>query len=159
MRMFLLAMLTGAALSAPAQQAAQKDVPPPAGSNWGRVQALPMSTSIYVNAHSRTTRCTLTSVDADTLTCTRGKAITFQRSDIASVKLPRHTRSTLIAAGIGAGVGALVVKAVAATIFGEATNGKAKGSVYAGGAGLGAVVFGSIGYLTDDARSTVYKAP
>jgi hypothetical protein len=36
----------------------------------------------------------------------------------------------------------------------------AKGSVYAGGAGLGAVVFAPIGFFTDPLRGPlVYKAP
>jgi hypothetical protein len=137
---------------------AQQVVPtaPSAGSKWEHVQALPAGTTIYVNANGRTTRCALTSVDADTLTCVRGKPIAFPRTGISTIKLPRRALSTAILAGAGAGLGALVVKGVASGI--DVTEGKAKGSVYAGGAGIGAVVFGPIGYFTDFARSTVYQA-
>lgn len=152
-------LLLLAAFLSPFLAAAQPPLvqtPPPQGSNWQHVQALPAGTSIYVSANKHTTRCSLTSVDVDSLTCTHGKPVTFKRTEITSIKLPRHTLSTLIMAGIGAGVSVGVVKGVSqATGWG----GTAKGSVYAGGAGLGAIVFGSIGYLTDFARSAVYKAP
>ena len=156
MRTFLLALMLAPALSAPTQQPAQQPVAPPAGSNWQHVQALPSGTSLYVNANGDTRRCTLTSVDADTLTCAHGKQMTFQRTAIKSIKIPRRTASTLITAGLGAGVGVVTVAGASAAIgFG----GYAKGTVYAGGAGIGAVLFGAIGFLADDARSTVYKAP
>jgi hypothetical protein len=152
-RTILLLLALVPALCASAQQPTPA---PPAGSNWQHVQALPAGTSIYVNANGDTTKCTLTSVDADTLICTRSKPITFQRIAIKSIKVPRRTASTLIMAGLGAGLGAVVVAATSSAIgFG----GHAKGSVYAGGAGIGAVQFGTVGFFTDGARSTVYKAP
>ena len=152
MRAFLLSIALSTTLVAHAQQPAQ----PPAGSNWQHVQALPVGTKIYVNANDQTATCKLISVDDGTLTCTHGKATTFQRSEIKSVKIPRHAVSTAILAGAGAGVG---VGVVAATSNSIGFGGWAKGSVYAGGAGVGAVLFGSIGYFTDFARSTIYKAP
>jgi hypothetical protein len=161
MRALLLALSLGSALLAPAQQPAQPSTasPPPAGSNWQHVQALPAGTSIYVKAGGSTKQCSLTSVDADNLTCTRGKPTTFQRTAIKSIKVPRRTLSTLILAGAGAGLGVIVVKGVDATVFRSFDGGRVKGSVYAGGAGIGAVLFGTIGFFTDAARSTVFKAP
>ena len=154
--LFTLTMLW--ALPVSAQQTAASALA--GGSNWQHVQALPVGTSVYVNAGNKTVRCTLTSVDSDTLTCAHGKAIVYQRTEITSVKLSHRGRSTLIMAGVGAGVGAGVVKAVAVTIFGNSfTHGTAKGAVYVGGAGMGAIIFWPIGFLGDPARSTVYKAP
>ena len=157
----MLAITFLAVLSAPAQQPAQ----PPAGSNWQHVQALPIGTSIQVQARKSHANCNLKSVDADTLTCTHRKDIVFQRADILAIKIPRRGRSTLIAAGIGAGAGAIV---------GAATTGcstAAKNSFLGcfltptrpQGAAIGAVLFGvigaPIGALTDFAKSTIYKAP
>lgn len=153
MRAILLIALA-ASLSATAQQPLVQT--PKAGSNWQHVQALPAGTPVYVNAGGSTTKCKLASVDADTLTCAQGKSATFRRTEIKSIKVPRRVASTLIMAGLGAGLGAVVVAATSSAIgFG----GHAKGSVYAGGAGIGAVLFGTIGFFTDAARSTVYKAP
>jgi hypothetical protein len=142
-------------LAAGPQQPALPPTAPPAGSNWQHIQALPSGTNIYLTTRSGTMRCTLTAVDADSLTCTRGKSTVFQRSEIKTVKLPHRGRSTAILGGVGAGLGVAVVKGLASS-WGLRT---AKGSVYAGGAGIGAVVFGPIGYFTDFARSTVYRAP
>jgi hypothetical protein len=150
--------------AAPAQQPSTP-AGPPAGSNWQRVQALPIGASIQVQARKSHSNCKLKSVDADTLTCTHGKDLMFQRTDILAIKIPRRGRSTLIAAGIGAGAGAIV---------GAATTGcstAAKNSFLGcfltptrpQGAAIGAVLFGvigaPIGALTDFAKSTVYKAP
>jgi hypothetical protein len=142
-----------AASSAPAQQPAAP-APPPAGSNWQRVQALPVGQSIDVTAKASHANCKLKSVDADTLTCTQRKDIVFQRADILSVKVPRRGRSALIGTAIGAGAGA---------VFGFASG--RNGSFVP--RGLGAAIFGvvgapigaAIGALTDFNHSTVYKAP
>ena len=99
----------------------------------------------------------IVSVDAEILTCNHGKDLTFQRTEIESVKLPHRRRSSLIMAGVGAGVGVGVVKLVASSL-GVYRDGSAKGSVYGGGAGLGAILLWPAGYFGDPARSTIYKA-
>jgi hypothetical protein len=152
-RLFL-AMTLLSALSA----LAQKPLQPAAGSNWQHVQALPAGTTIYLKAGHINLRCALTSVDADTLTCSHGKPITFQRASINSIKVPRRAMSAALMAGAGAGVGVLTVELVDATVFHGFGGGRVKGTVWAGGAGIGAVVFGSIGYFADPGRSTIYKA-
>jgi hypothetical protein len=152
MRKILAALLAFTTLSASGQQPAQQPVPPPpAGSNWQHVQTLPNGQSIIVNARTSHASCTLKSVDAGTLTCTHGKDIIFQRTDIVTIKIPRRGRSAAVGLGIGAGAGAGIGAAschdswslVCAVGFG----------IYSAGAGL------LVGVLTDFDKSTVYKAP
>jgi len=134
---------------------------PPEGSNWQHVQALPLGTSIHVKAQHKSVSCALKSVEADSVTCLHGTEITFQRADIKSITIPRRGASTLVMAGVGAGVGLATVKIVSATVFGGGYNktGGAKGAVWAGGAGAGAIIFGAIGAATHPIHSTIYKAP
>ena len=163
-RTMLLSLLLAPALGAAAQQPS-KAVAPPEGSNWQHVEALPIGAKINVKARKSHSNCTLKSVDDDSLTCAQGKDIVFQRTDILNIEVPRRGRSTLIAMGIGAGAGAIV---------GAATSGCSSAQQNSGwgcfltptrpqGAAIGAVLFGvigaPIGYFTDFAHSTVYKAP
>jgi hypothetical protein len=161
MHKLLATLLAFTTLSGTAQQPAQAPAPPPpAGSNWQHVQALPIGASIYVKAKSSQTNCKLKSVDADTLTCTRGKDLVFQRADIVTIKIPHRGRSTLIGLAIGGGAGAAIG-------FGAGTNNSngffgpnfMRGAVTAvfgvGGGLIGAITGG----LTDFSKSTVYKAP
>ena len=154
-RTIVLSLVLASALSA---RAAQQPVQPPAGSNWQHVQALPVGASINVKARKSHAGCKLKSVDADSLTCTHGKDLVFQRADIVSIKIPHRGRSTLGGLAIGAGVGAGVGKA--------ASGGNCKqlciispGTVVA----VSAVAIGAVGTLvgalTDFTRSTVYRAP
>ena len=158
MRTFLLALTLVSALSVSAQQPA----PPRAGSNWQHVQALPVGASIIVKARKSHAGCKLKSVDADSLTCIRGKGLVFQRADIVSIKVPHSGRSALVGAGLGAGVGAVI--------------GAAAGSAGCSGqafcidiisrrdlAAISALAVGTLGGIaggaTDFTRSTVYTAP
>jgi hypothetical protein len=161
MRTFLVTLMLAPALAVPAQQSAQPSTPapPPVGSNWQRVQALAVGQSINVSTRASHAGCKLKSVDADTLTCTHGKDLVFQRTDIVSIKVPHRGRSSLVGLAIGAGVGAIVGRAAAG---GGSCNNFciiSPGDVAAGGAiGFGAI--GTIvGTLTDFTRSTIYKAP
>jgi uncharacterized protein YcfJ len=127
---------------------------PPAGSNWQRVQALPAGQSINVSARTSHAGCTLKSVDADSLTCTHGKDLVFQRANIVNIKLPHRGRSTLVGMAVGAGGGAIVGVSLGRN-----------GSFVGRGAGAvivsvpGALIGAIIGATTDFAHSTVYKAP
>jgi hypothetical protein len=165
MRKILAALLALTTLSASAQQTAQQPAQPPAGSNWQHVQALPVGASINVKARTSHASCTLKSVDADSLTCTHGKDIVFQRSDILTVQISRRGRSTLIAMGIGAGAGAIVGAATSGCSATEKNSflGCFLTPTRPQGAAIGAALFGvigaPIGALTDFAKSTVYKAP
>jgi hypothetical protein len=141
---------------------AQQAVSPPANSNWQRVQALPIGTSLHLNAGKRHQSCKISTVDADTLTCTSGKNPVYSRTEITSIKLTRRGRSTLAGLGIGAGVGFVVGAATAGPRctqqqfcildFGRGTVGS-----------IGAIMLGfvgaPIGYFTDFTRSTIYKMP
>ena len=157
MHRFLFAITLLGALAAPAQQPTQPASPQ--GSNWQHVQALPIGANIAVKARASHASCKLKSVDADTLTCTHGKDLIFQRTEVLSIKIPHRGRSTLIGLAAGAGVGAII--GAAAThgdtcsqicILSSADVALATG--IAGGA-AGAVV----GVTTDFSHSTVYKAP
>ena len=150
MQNMLLCLVLAPALGASAQQPTQPAAA--AGSNWQHVQALPIGASINVEAKTRSTNCYLKHVD--TLTCTHGKDVVFQRVDILTVKIPRRGRSALIGMAIGAGAGA---------VLGAATG--RNGSFVPRGLGAvilavpGAPIGAAVGALTDFARSTVYKAP
>ena len=163
MRTMFLVLALVPALSASTQQPAQQPSPaPPAGSDWQHVQALPAGASIIVKARKSHAGCKLKSVDADSVTCTHGKDLVFQRVDIVSIRIPHRGRSTLIGLAVGGGIGAVIGvatgdsgcsgKAFCFNIIGRGT------AAAIGGVSLGAV--GTlIGGLTDFSRSTVYKAP
>ena len=160
MRTLFLSLTLATAISAAAQQPAAPAAQPPAGSNWQHVQALPLGASINVKARTSHASCTLKSIDAETLTCTHGKDIVFERSEIQVIKIPRRGRSTLIGAGVGGG--ALAIAGFAATT--DHSNGFFGNNFLRGPAtvlsGLaGGLVGGVIGGVTDFSRSTVYKAP
>jgi len=162
-RRLLLSLCLFPALCSLAQQPSQP--PPPAGSNWRRVQALPVGASIQVKAGKRHASCTLKSVDADTLTCIHGGDVVFQRTDIVSIKIPRHGRSTLIGAGIGIGAGAIVGFASGRSCSAAEQNSFlgcfmvfSRGDLALVGGAVGGVIGTPIGYFTDFAKSTVYTA-
>ena len=148
-------------LLAPAQQPAVSSAP--AGSNWQHVQALPAGANIRVKAQHSSATCKLKSVDADSLTCTKSKDLTFTRAEIRSITIPRRGRSSLIGLAIGGGAGAVVGYAVGGSGCKSGQNfcldivdGRTLAPV-------GAVIFGAIGAGigagTDFSHSTVYKAP
>ena len=148
-------VITANILAAPAQQPA----PPPAGSNWEHVQALPANTYVHVNARSRHAVCYLSAVDAESLSCSKDtgvghKQISFQREEITSIKLARRGRSAVLGGAILAGAGA-VAGAVQSTQSHYFAVKGAWAMIYAfSGAFAGA----PIGYLTDFSASTVYRA-
>jgi uncharacterized protein YcfJ len=161
-RCLLLSLALVSAIQASAQQSALPA--PTAGSDWRQVEALPAGASINVKARTRHANCKLKSVNADTLTCNQPKEVVFQRTEILTIKIPRRGRSSLIATGIGAGAGAIVGAAITGCSAAQKDS-------YFGcfitptrpqGAAIGAVLFGvigaPIGYFSDFAKSTVYKA-
>jgi hypothetical protein len=168
MRMLIAATIVLATLSATAQQTAQPAAAmPPAGSNWQHVQALPVGMSLYVSAAKRHSSCIFKGADADSLTCTHGKDLVFQRAEVKTVKIAHRGRSMLIGAGAGMGAGALF----GAVAYGGGCTGAQKrdylgcfdGVSQSGFAVAGAAAFGvlgtTVGYFTDFTHSTVYKAP
>jgi hypothetical protein len=145
---------------------AQKPAPPPpAGSNWQHVQALPMGTYVHVSylqgkVRTRRLPCTLKAIDADTLTCIREtgvgrKDVVFQRPEITAIKLAHRGRSALAGAGIGAGAGALVggIEGLHNHYF------AVRGAFALIGAFAGLFAGAPTGYLTDFTASTIYCAP
>ena len=132
-----------------------------AGSNWQRVQQLPLHTKVHISADSKSRLCSIDKVDETQLTCSAGRVVetshfTFQRGDIKSIKVSRHVRSTLVGAGVGAAAGAII---------GVAINGGPNQFIHFANAevgGAGAIVLAVpgalIGLATDLARGpTVYR--
>ena len=155
MRTLLVTVLFAAATHLSAQQPASSTQPQ--GSNWQHVQALPTGANIHVKAQNSSASCRVKSVDPDSLTCTGSKDLTFSRTEIKSITIPRRGRSSLIGLAIGAGAGAGI---------GAATSQCNKNCIV-GSRGVGAAAVGVVGgvggaltgYFTDFAHSTVYKAP
>jgi hypothetical protein len=160
MRTILLALFLAPALSAPAQPPTQTTAPTPptASAGWQSVQAIRAGTSINVKAKTSHAGCKLKSVDADSLTCTHGKDLVFQRTDIVNIKVPHRVRSTLVGLGIGAGTGAAVGSALGGCPAGkDCFVSRPEGAAIIG---VPAALIGALtGVLTDFTRSTVYKAP
>ena len=151
MRKLLIPVLFAASTFLSAQQPTASASPE--GSNWQHVQALPIGASIRVRVLHNSTSCKLKSVDADSLTCTSAKDITFQRGDIRSITIPRRGLSTAIGAAAGAGAGVSVGAGLGPAFW--TSRGKC--------AGVGIAIFTPIGAIigatTDFAHSTVYRAP
>lgn len=146
--------------STSAQTATVLSSAPPAGSDWQRVQALPIHTYFHVNARTRHSICTLTAVDAESLTCSHdtgigSKLITFQRTEIKDIKLARRGRSAVLGGVLGASTGA-----IAGGIQGIGSNYFAvKGAFAMIYAFVGAFAGAPLGYVTDFSASTIYRAP
>jgi hypothetical protein len=123
---------------------------------WGRVQSIAVGSKIRVTAVSAARRqtCVVASIDADGISCAQGSAAaTFSRKDILKIEADHRVRNTSVGAAVGAGIGAGVEQGSSHGLgFG---NGKASATVAS--AGLGAIVFGTIGYFTG--WRTVYVAP
>lgn len=138
------------ALTVPAGAAA------PQTSGWDKIQALPTGTAVHVTSGKRHVKCKVQAVTADSLSCASGDNI--PRAEIASIKVNRRALSTLIGAGIGAG---------AAAGIGVGLNNSDKNSwiTFSNGdvagvfAVVGAVIGAPIGFFSDFAKSTVYRAP
>jgi hypothetical protein len=137
----------------------QQPAAAPEGSDWHRVEALPLGVSIYVNARSRHQACKLKSVDADSLTCANGKNPHYQRAEVTSIKVTRRGRSAFIGMGIGAGAGAITGFAIGTNSGGFFGPNAFRGTVAGVCAGIGGLVGAGVGAATDLMRSTIYTAP
>jgi hypothetical protein len=120
---------------------------------------LPAGANLNVKTRTGHASCKLKSVDADSLTCTHSKDLTFQRTDIVNIKIPHRGRSTLIGLAAGGGVGAIIGAAAThgntCSQFCFVSNADVTLATSLVGGFVGAVV----GVTTDFSRSTVYKAP
>jgi hypothetical protein len=147
-KLLISTVLFAVAVPAFAQQAVSH---PPEGSDWHKVQVLPVGTPIYVTVGKHITRCVLMNVDADSVTCNNGKDTAFQRSEVNALKVSHRTRSTLVGLGLGWAVSGILGVAAENT-----KNYTAAGAM--GAAGLAVLVAAPIiGYKTDFTRSTIYK--
>ncbi len=130
-----------------------------AGSNWQRVQQLPVHTRIHVTGDRMSRVCTMDRVDDETLVCSTGRMVqtshyTFSRSEIRRIKVTRYAVSIAAGTGIGAAVGIIAL---------EAANGDGffrQGELIGAGAAVGGIPGGLVGLLTDFAPGpTVYRRP
>ena len=114
---------------------------------------------MWVNTGFHSTHCKFQQATDQDLTCDAHGSRKFAAGEIRTVSTPNRAESAAVLGAIGAGIGVLVVTIVDSTVFGDFSRGSAKGGVYAGGAGLGALVFAPIGYAKGFMHHTVYRAP
>jgi hypothetical protein len=136
---------------------------PAAGSNWQRVEQLPLHTHVHVSSDKMGRVCAVDSVDEESLSCSAGRLVntahyTFPRTEIKSIKVTRYVLSTVGGAGIGAGVGAII--GGAATSGKNSTIGISNGQVVGITAGIGGIVGAVICGPADLLRGpTIYRRP
>ena len=128
------------------------------GSNWSRVQVLPLGTFLRISTRTSTLTCKFTSAAVDSLSCQRGpNATVLQKSEIRSIQVPHHGRSALIGAAIGGAVGATI-----AAVSTQADKGQiqsvSKGAVVGVSGLAGAIIAAPVGWFSDFTRSTIYRA-
>ena len=128
------------------------------GSNWQRVQALPPGTGVLLKTTNRQLRCKIQAVDAESITCVPGGKAMFQRTEVTSVKMSHRGRSSVIAAGIGAGA-VSILGAVGTDRCTSFCLGPSRGEVALAGALGGAIIGAPIGYFANFGKSTIYKVP
>lgn len=150
------AHLLGAQSSATGSSSSLPDAP---NARWSSVTSLHSGTNVWVNTGFHSTRCKFQQATDQDLTCDAHGSRKFAAGEIRTVSTSNRAESAAVFGAIGAGVGVLVVKIVDSTLFGNVSRGTVKGSVYAGGAGLGALVFAPIGYAKGFMHRTVYRAP
>ena len=155
--MRLLAILFAFTFAAAIQAQVPASVVAPNHDDWSRVQALKPGTRVLLNAATRRGSCTIQAVTPDALTCTSGNQPNVLRADIRVIKLPHRGRSAIIGAGAGAAVGALSGYAAAGPDPGNLKI-LSRGDVALIFAIPIAVVGAIIGFFTDFARTTFYRA-
>jgi hypothetical protein len=88
--------------SAPPAAAAVADAQSAPKSDWVRVEALKMGTSIHIKTNDHgSTRCIVGAVDAESITC---GGVKFKRASILYIKNSHRVRSSLVGLGAGAGL-------------------------------------------------------
>ena len=157
MRLFALTLV----LAFAASTQAQTQIPPAAASSthadWSRVQALKPGTKVLLDASTRHGSCTILVVTADDLTCSSGIQPHVLRANIRAIKLPHRGRSVLIGAAAGGAAGAIAGYAAAgpnSSNFNIVSRSDAAVIFAVPLAIIGAL----IGFFTDFARTTFYRA-
>jgi hypothetical protein len=150
------AHLLGAQSSVTGSSSSLPDAP---NARWSSVTSLRAGTNVWVNTGFHSTHCKFQQATDQDLTCDAHGSRKFAPSEIKAVSTPNRAESAAVLGAVGAGVGILVVQIVASTAFGDFSRGAARGGVYAGSAGLGALVFAPIGYAKGFMHRTVYRAP
>lgn len=158
MRLLLVLPLLASAhvLIAQSSPAASSSLLPNApNAQWSRVTSLHSGANVWIDTGFHSTHCKLLQATDQKLTCDAHGPREFSASEITAVTIPNRAKSAAVLGAVGAGAGVLVVKVVATAFDARSV----KGSVYTGGAGLGALIFAPIGYGTAFMHRTVYRAP
>lgn len=151
----LVSLHTLAAQSA--ATASSSSLPNAPNAQWSSVTSLHTGANVWVDTGFHTTHCKFLEATDHELTCDADGPRKFAATDVRSVRTPNRAESAAVLGAVGAGVGILVVKIVTVTVFSNFSP-AAKGSVYAGGAGAGALIFAPIGLATGFIHRTVYQA-
>lgn len=146
---FALSLWTGHG-TAWAQQTSLPDSP---GADWGRVETLPPGVNLHLAGSFGKRECKISSATTDALICESSSRLILRKSEIGSIKEEHRGRSAAVMGALGAGIGVLVVAATGSALGFTGV----KGTVAAGGAAIGAVIFAPIGYFADPTASTVYR--
>lgn len=160
MRLLLILPLLVSAQIVAAQSVAtatSSSLPDAPNAHWSNVTLLHSGTNVWVDTGFHSTHCKFQQATDQELTCDADGLRKFAAGEIRAVKTTNRAESAAVLGAVGAGVGILVVKIVTLTVFSNFSP-AAKGSVYAGGAGAGALIFAPIGYATGFMHRTVYQA-
>ena len=136
--------------------AQQTGLPNAPDARWENAQKLSFGTPIIVHSDSSHVTCKFNNAAADTLSCIHHGGVDFQRNNIRKVETYNRGASAILLAALGAGFGIMMVEVGNCAIGGRGDS--VKGAVYAGGAGMGAIIFYPIGYFTHPIHHTVYEA-
>lgn len=135
--------------------AQQTEVPNAPQPQWKTVQTLSIGTPIIVRSGSSHTTCKFKNATDTILSCINNSEVDLQRNSIRSVETYNRPASTALFAALGAGIGIMMVQVVNLAMGGR--SGDVKGAVYAGGAGMGSIIFFPIGYFTHPIHRTIYN--
>jgi hypothetical protein len=134
---------------------------PTAGSNWQRVEALQVGTSVEMKFKARRhLLCSVKTVTDDSFTCVHdigfgSRDESFTKAEIKSIKIAHRARSGVYGSLIGGGVGAAAGGVLATQNHTYSGFPPAYALIY----GFVGLISGApVGYLTDFTASTVYRA-
>lgn len=136
--------------------AQQTELPSAPDAQWKKVQAISFGAPIIVRSESGHVTCRFKHAAPDAFSCIDSTEVDFRRSSIRRVETYNRAGSTAVLAAAGAGIGVVTVFIVSQAV---GARGTAKASVFAGGAGMGAIMFFPIGYFAHPIHRTIYQAP
>ena len=125
--------------------------------SWSAVRYLEPGSKIQVQTATKRTRCSLTGVDAESVTCIHRGTVTFRRGEVLSVRVTRSAKSVLFGAAIWGGVGAAAAVVSAGSQNEFAPPSQQVNLGYAAAIGGGALA--AVSVVVETRPRTVYRAP